>query len=145
MGSKSAWFEKRVLDAAFGNQPFPQLATLYFALYSTGTLTDASTGADPGALEVSGDGYARAAVANNLTNFPVATGAAPSSKSNATTITFPTATGDGWGTVTQWAVLDSATAGGGNILYLGTFRVAKQVLEGDTATFPPGLLTVTEQ
>ena len=141
-GSKSDYLERTVLDTFIGGQAYSAPANLYIALFTTGTVGEASTGASPSAVEVSGGSYAPAMVANNLTQWPAA---APSGgqtlKSNANTISFATATAD-WGTITQWAIIDAAT--NGNILYYGTFDVAKTILTGDTATLPTGALKIYE-
>ena len=147
-GSKSAYLEKVVLDTFIGGQAFTPPANLYIALYTSGALTDQSTGTTPVATEVTGGAYARAVVANNLTQWPAATEDAvvlpnaESKKTNANTITFATATAD-WGTISSWAIVDAAT--NGNIYYYGTFNVAKTILNGDTATLPPGALVIYEQ
>jgi hypothetical protein len=57
--------------------------------------------------EVSGGGYARVAVVNNLTSFPAVSGG---SKSNGTAITFPTPTAN-WGTVYSVFIADLPTGG----------------------------------
>lgn len=141
-GSKSAYLERLLLDAVLGGQSFPVPTDVYLALFTTGTLDDDSTGSVPGADEVAGGSYARLTITNNLANFPAATGSGPATKQNGATFTFPEATAD-WGTVTQWALVDAAT--GGNILYFGSFDVPKAILTGDTASFPAGNLTITEQ
>jgi hypothetical protein len=61
------------------------------------------------ASEISGGGYARVAVVNNLTNFPAVSGG---SKSNGIAITFPRPTAD-WGTV--YSVFLADAPGSGNI------------------------------
>lgn len=144
-GSKSDFLEKRVLDVFIGGATYTPPANLHIALYTTGTLTETSTGGLPGAVEVTGGGYARGVSTNNATNWPAAASTADNPprtrKSNANAISFPTATAD-WGNITQWAIVDAAT--GGNIYYYGTFDVAKQILEGDTATLPPGAIKIYE-
>lgn len=139
-GSKSDYLEKVVLDTFIGGQAYSPPANLYIALFTTGTVGETSTGAVPTAVEVTGGTYTRVSVANNLTQWPAASGT-PTLKSNANTISFPTATAD-WGTITQWAILDAAT--NGNIYYYGTFDVAKTILNGDTATLPTGALKIYE-
>lgn len=139
-GSKSDYLEKVVLDTFIGGQAYSAPANLYIALYTTGTVAETATGTTSGATEVSGGSYARASVANDLTQWPAASGT-PTLKSNANTISFTTATTD-WGTITQWAICDAATDG--NVLYYGTFDVAKTILTGDTATLPAGALKIYE-
>lgn len=141
-GSKSDYLEAKVLDTFIGGVAYSAPANLYIALFTTGTVGEASTGGSPSAVEVTGGAYTRATVANNLTQWPAAAPSAGQTlKSNANTISFATATAD-WGTITQWAIIDAGTAG--NILYYGTFDVAKTILTGDTATLPPGAIKIYE-
>lgn len=109
---------------------------VYIALFTTGTLLEDGTGA----VEVSGGAYTRLAVANSAAQFPAATGS-PSRKTNANLLLFPTATAD-WGTVTQWAIYDAASAG--NPLYYGTFASSRLIQSGDTATIAAGAISITE-
>lgn len=76
-------------------------------LFEAGTFTNAepSTGA-----------YARASVTNNSTNWPVATGNNPATKSNGVTITFTTSTA-AWGNVAGFLTSDASSAG--NIWFWG--------------------------
>lgn len=143
MGSKSQYLEKAVLDGIYGGPAFSLPATVYIALYTTGTLNSASTGTTPGAVEVSASGtaYTRLAVTNNATNFPGATTGVPTRKLNGTALTFPTATAD-WGTVTQWAILDAPT--NGNILHWGAFSSSRLVQNGDTPTIAAGAIQISE-
>lgn len=142
-GSKSNYLEAVMLDTFVGGQAYSAPANLHVALFTTGTLGETSTGTTPIAVEVSGGSYARVSVANNLTQWPAAAinGGGQTEKHNANAISFATATAD-WGTVTQWALLDAAT--NGNILYYGTFDVAKTILTGDTATLPGSALKIFE-
>lgn len=137
-GSKSDYLEKVVLDLVLGGGAFTKPATVYVAL-STAVYSDAATGA--AMTEVTGGAYARVAVTNNATNFPNATGTAPTQKQNAVAITFPTATA-AWGTVTSFYIVDALT--GGNALYGGDLATAKAVANGDTATFAANSITITE-
>ena len=131
-GSKSDYLENKLLDHVLGNVAYTAPTTVYVALY---TVAPADSG---GGTEVSGGGYARVAVANNSTNWPAASGG---SKSNGVDITFPTATAD-WGTVVAFGIFDAST--GGNLLYWATLTTSKSVLNGDTAKFSAGSITITE-
>ena len=75
---------------------------------------------------------------NNTTNFPPASNG---TKSNGTTITFPTATAD-WGTVVAVGIFDAAT--NGNLLFWANLTTSKTIQNGDTAQFAAGSLTFTE-
>lgn len=137
-GSKSDYLEKAILDFLLGAVSLSSPGTIYVAL-STAAYSDAATGTSM--TEVSGGSYARVAVTNNTTNWPVATGTSPATKANGTSITFPTATGS-WGTVTAFYLVDAATVG--NILYGGDLTASKTIGSGDTATFAASAITITE-
>lgn len=133
MAGKSDYLENKLLDHVFGATTYTAPATLYVALY-TAAPTDAG-----GGTEVSGGSYARAAVTNNTTNWPAASGGA---KSNGAAITFPTPTAN-WGTIVAFGVFDAASAG--NLLYWGNVTPNKTVNNGDPAPyFAAGALTITE-
>jgi hypothetical protein len=132
MAGKSDYLENKVLDLLLGNVSYTVPSTVYIALY-TSAPTDAG-----GGTEVSGGGYSRVAVTNNTTNFPSASGG---SKSNGTTITFPTATAD-WGTVVAVGIFDASTSG--NLLFWANLTTSKTIQNGDTAQFAAGSLTFTE-
>jgi len=132
MAGKSDYLENKILDFLLGGVSYTPPATVYIALF-TAAPTDAG-----GGTEVSGGGYARVAVANNTTNFPTASNG---TKSNGTTITFPTATAD-WGTVVAVGIFDAAT--GGNLLFWANLTTSKTIQNGDTAQFAAGSLTFTE-
>jgi hypothetical protein len=133
--SKSDWYENKVLDV-IGGTSITAPATVYVALYTVAP-TDSSAGTE---VSTSGTGYARAAVTNNSTNWPAASGG---SKSNGTQINFNTPTAS-WGTVVGWAIVDTAS-GAANIYYKGTLAASKNVNSGDPAPyFAVGAITLTE-
>lgn len=130
--SKSNYLEDEILDHVLGGGDFTRPATVYVSLHS----------ADPGetgANELSGDGYARASITNNATNWPASTGGV---KSNGAAITFPAATGTDWDEATHFGIWDASSAG--NPLYLGELTLPKTVQVGDTASFAIGELDITE-
>ena len=133
-GSFSDYLELGILDHILGGGDYARPATVYIGLW-TSALSDSSTGSSAG--EVSGGAYARVSVTNNDTNWPAA---ASGAKANGTAITFTQATA-GWGTVTDFAILDASTAG--NILGWGTLTASKTIADGDTASFAIGDLDVT--
>lgn len=135
MGSYGNYLEAKVLDAVFGQTALPAIGTVYVALY-TATPTDANASG----TEVTGGGYARVAVTNNVTNWPAASGTAPTRKANGTAITFPAPTAN-WGTITSFAIYDASTAG--NELAWGALTTNKTVNNGDAApSFAAGALTI---
>jgi len=64
MAGKSDYLENTILDLVYGGVAYTPPAILYVALFSVAP-TDAG-----GGTELSGGGYARVAVPNDLTNFP---------------------------------------------------------------------------
>jgi len=132
MAGKSDYLENKILDFLLGGVSYTPPTTLYIALFTVAP-TDAG-----GGTEVSGEGYARVAVANNTINFPAASNG---TKSNGTTITFPTATSD-WGQIVAVGIYDSAT--NGNLLFWANLTTARTILSGDTAQFAAGSLVFTE-
>lgn len=130
-GSKSDYLEGKVLDHVLGGTTYSAPATVYIALF-TSAPTETS-----GGVEVTGGGYARAAVTNNTSNWPAAIAGV---KKNGTRISFPTATG-AWGTILGSAIFDAPT--GGNMLWWASISNIS-VVEGDTASFPANSITITE-
>lgn len=100
--------------------------TKYMALFT------AAPGETGGGTEVTGGAYARVAI-----TFGAASQGAPSTKSNSAAINFAAASAD-WGNVTHWAVMDAASAG--NMIWYGTLTVARNILNGDTASWAIGAL-----
>ena len=123
MGSLSNYAENALANHISTNAAYTSVATLYLAL-CTADPTDAGTGASMNEVANSGS-YARTAIA-------FAAAASRRITQNAG-VTFPTATGS-WGTVTHWAILDSATHGAGNLLAYGAFASSFSVLTGNTRT-----------
>lgn len=101
------------LNYITGKTAIPSLPTTYLALF-TAVGTDAGTGF----TEVSGGAYARVALAGD---WNAASGSAPSTIANGSTITFATPSAN-WGTVIAFGIYDASSAG--NLLfwdYLGNF------------------------
>jgi hypothetical protein len=136
-GSKSDYLEAKLLDHVLGATTYTPPATVYIALFTVSP-SDSGGGTE---VSTSGTAYARVAVTNNTTNWPNASGTSPTSKSNGTTFTFPTATAD-WGTIVAMAIFDASTSG--NMLYWATLNASKLVSNGDTASFSNSTITVTE-
>jgi hypothetical protein len=109
------------LDEEFGSGA---PATWYIALYTALPADDGS-----GGTEVSGGSYARAAVTNNATNFPAASGR---QKSNALAITFAQATAN-WGTVVGVGFFTASS--GGTPVYKKALVTNRTVQTGDTFSF----------
>jgi len=134
-GSKSNYLENAILDHILGGPDFVRPSVVYVAL-SSEIWSEAATGAS--FSELSGGGYARVAMTNNPTNWPAS---ASGQKSNGATVTFAAATSS-WAETRSFYILDSLT--GGNILYGGDLNTFRTLLAGDTASFGPGALLITE-
>lgn len=130
MGSLSNYAENELLDHSLGTAYSP-VATVYLAL-CTGDPTDAGTGASMSEAANSG-GYARKAITF---------GAASSRRvTQSGTVTFDQASGS-WGTVSHWALVDSATHGAGNMLAYGALTANKTVVSGNTPSVASGQVYV---
>lgn len=125
-----------LLNLAFGNIPYTPPATIYIALFN---VTPTSLTAGTGGIEVAGNNYSRAPVANNATNFPSISGTTRI-KTTGANITFPTPSGT-WGNVTAFAFYDAPS--GGNYLVGSALTNSKTINANDTVTFNTGSLTIT--
>jgi hypothetical protein len=135
-GSLSNYTEGKVLEHIVGKTSFTMPSAVYIALL-TSAPTDATTGATLAEPSTTGTAYARKLTSGS--DWGASTG---DSITNAATITFATATGAGWGTITHIALVDNGTVGAGNVLAWGDVSVAKQILSGDTASYPASNLTI---
>lgn len=127
--------EQALLDHIFTDPTYTPPTTLYIGLSST-TPTDAGGNI----TEPSGNGYAR--VATTSADWGAATGTAPATKSNTSTKTFPTATGD-WSSQanqTHFVIMTASTAG--SCIGWGALTTPKAVLNGDTPSFASGALVL---
>jgi hypothetical protein len=134
---KYEYLSQSFLNWAFNGAAFSQPATFYIALFSV-TPSVSSTG-----TEATGSGYVRKSVTCNSTNWPVISGSTTTISLNVAQ-SFATATGN-------WSSSSNQTGAGiwdasssGNLWYWGDLTVAKPVLNGDTASFAIGALTVQE-
>jgi hypothetical protein len=134
-GFKSNYLSNKFLGLVFGATAYTPPATLYCALFNV-----LPGVAGTGGTEVSGNGYARVAVANNTTNFPIPT---MQQASNAIVIDFGTPTGTGWGTIGGGGWYDAAS--GGNLLYAGPFNPQRAGTAGLNFFVPIGGSVTTEQ
>lgn len=129
--------ERAILDHVLTDPAWTPPTTLYIGLSSTtpteagGNFTEPSTGS-----------YAR--VATTAADWAAATGTAPATKTTSTTKTFPTATAD-WlsaANLTHFGLFEAST--GGTLDAFGALTTPKPVLNGDTANFPAGSLTLKQ-
>jgi hypothetical protein len=117
----TTFLANEILDHVFSLATYTGPANITTALY-TAAPSDAG-----GGTEVTGGAYARVSQTNNATNWPAASSG---SKSNGTTMTFPTATAD-WGTVTHVGLFDGST----NLLMWGALNTSRVVKNGDIFAF----------
>jgi len=124
-GSFTNFLENAVLGHVFGGTPYTP-PSLYVGLF---TATPSEAG---GGTEVAGNSYVR---------MPAAFTVSGNQAVNTATVEWPTASGSGWGALTQMAVFDALT--GGNMLAWGDLTNPRTVLAGDIARFTAGQLTIT--
>lgn len=132
----SMWddLENEVLDHLLGGGDFARPATVYIALF-TAAPSDSTFG-----TEVTGGAYARAAVTNNVTNWPAA---AAGAKKNGAAITFATATAS-WGTVTHFGILSHLTSTtANNRMFWGALSTSKAISANDVAKFAVSAISIT--
>ena len=122
MATASVYLRNEIRKHIFRTNSFTKPTTLYVAL-----LTGVST-------EVTGGSYARASVAVGDATW---TGTSDGETSNASDITFTTASAD-WGMITHVGLYDAAS--GGNQLFIMQLSASISVLNGDTAKFVAGAL-----
>lgn len=115
------------LDAYLG------ATTILPATVYIGLMTAAPAANGSGVVEPVGNGYARMPVVNNVTNWPAASAR---TKTHAFDITFPTATGAGWGTVTHVGIFDALTAG--NLRLYDALSIPRLVAATDIYRFLAG-------
>jgi len=132
MGSFTDYLENELLDHVFGTGDWTSPTHLYIAL-SKSTLDDTVTGTIPG--EVTGGAYVRKIC-------DTWDAAASGATENTQVVTFAQATAD-WGTITDFAIVTSITAGSGDVIAYGALTADKLVESGDTLKFATGDLDVT--
>jgi hypothetical protein len=125
--SKGTYLRNAIYNAILRNTGYTGPATVYMSLH---TAAPGLTGAN----EVSGNAYARTAIA-----FGAPTGG---SGAETGTTTFPAPTPANWGTVTHFGLWDAATAG--NYLLGDALTNAVATSVGVPVTFPAGNVTYAE-
>ena len=126
MASASNVTETLLLKYSLTTDAVTRPTAWYIGLH-TADVTDAGTG-----TEVTGNAYARTAVSFTVSG-DVAT--------NSATVTFPTASGGNFGTVTHIGIWSASTAG--SVYYHGALTASKIVNDGDTFTIQASALTIT--
>lgn len=129
-------FRKAINDLIFKNTTFTANpgGVIYVGLHTGDPGPDGQT-----ANEVSGGSYARKVTA--ASDWSAATTADPSVVSNANAITFVTATAN-WGTITHFSLWNSSSlTAAANFIGSKALTASQVVNNGNTASFPAGLLT----
>ena len=142
-GSKSNYLSAKQLQESAGGVAFTAPTNEYVAL-CTVAVTDSSTGAT--ITETNYTSYARTQIGtgNNQTDaWNAATGSTTSTVTNKNAITFPTATGASTNPIIAIAVLDSGTAGAGNVLYWCDVT-STPIASGDTPKINASALSIVE-
>ena len=127
--------EQSLLNHFLTDPAYTPPTTMYIALSST-----TPTEAGGNFTEPSGGSYAR--VSTVAADWSAASGTAPAVKTTTAVKTFPTATAD-WvagADLTHFGLFDALTVG--NLLAWGALTTPKPVLNGDTASFAAGALSL---
>lgn len=131
MGSLTDFAENALLGHLLATAYTP-VATVYLAL-CTADPTDVATGASMSEVANSGS-YARTAITFGV--------AASRQVAQSGVVTFPASSG-AWGTITHWAIVDTATYGSGNVLAHGALSSSVAVVSGNTVSVASGQVTVS--
>jgi hypothetical protein len=115
MSAMSDYLENKFLDHFLGTASTSAPAAVYVGLH-TADPTDAGTGA-----EVSGNGYARQAIAFGASSGGTA--------SNSGAVEFPAANGGDFGTITHIGIYDASSSG--NLLFHSALTTSKTIADGD--------------
>lgn len=121
----SLYSRNKVLELVHGKTAFT-LPTAHIGLSTT-----TPSGTDTNVTEPVGNSYARVA-----TTGATWTAASAGAIDSAAAITFPTATGAGWGTVTHVVAYDAPT--GGNLLWWDDLTSSQAIAAGVTFSIPIG-------
>ena len=132
MGSITNYLETALLNHVFNDTAYTPAATLYLAL-ATANPGEAATGASMSEV-ANANGYSRKALTCGAS--------ASRAIANSAAVTFDPATGS-WGTVTHWAIADSATHGAGNALAYGSLVTSKAVVNGNEPSVAIGEVVIS--
>jgi len=127
MAALSNFAENEMLDHMLGTGSYTAPTNVFLSLW-TSDPTDAGSG-----TEISGNGYARQDI-----NFGAASGGVATSSG---VVTFPTASGGAWGTLTHIGIHDAVSSG--NLLFHGSLTAAKTISDGDVMQIANGAITIT--
>lgn len=127
MSALSDTMENTILNAMLRNTAYTGPATVYIGL-NTASFADDGTGG----TEISGNGYARQAMAFDASSSGVS--------DNTSVVDFPTATGS-WGTISHWGLFTASTSG--TLMIHGAFSASKAIASGDILRIAAGELDIT--
>jgi len=135
--------ENKVVDDLFRATDYSATSPgSFYAFLSSTACTESSVG-----TELSGGSYARVGITRATASWKgthgSATGASSGTNgtiSNASAVTFPTATGD-WTAATHWGLIDSAS-GAGNLIVCAALTAPRTITTGATASFAIDALTI---
>lgn len=124
-GDISTFLGNALLDHILGGPDYAPPSTVYLALFVSG-------------VEVSGNGYARKAVTNDVTNFPAAVSGV---KTLATEQQFNSSPSGAWGIVDEVRIIDASS--GGNTMFSKALTTPRTVGVNAPCRFSAGALTLT--
>lgn len=133
MANFSNFLEQQLLGHTLLGSSYSAPTTVYLSL-----ATSIASDGDSYTEVTTNTGYARVILSGKLTE---PTSGNDWTVSNSQAVTFSAAT-TGWGTVAHFAIFDSITIGGGNMLYWGDLSVSRNVQNSDVLEVPIGNLTV---
>lgn len=123
----------KLADFLFGRTAYTPEPTYYIGLSTTPI-----SASGVGATEPQTGNYARIPLSNDKNQFTVA---ANGLVQNVVQLEFPESTTP-WGTITTVFVADSATVGGGNVLYYDTLQMPRTVATSSILLFAPGAFRI---
>lgn len=132
-------FKKTLSDGIFRAQSFTMPASIYVSLHTASPGDDGQTANE---VSTSGTAYARQLITSGSGTWAAATTANPSVLSNANAVTYATATGSGFGTVSHfglWRTVSGTTAA--DFIGAAALTASQAVAAGNTASFAASAIT----
>jgi len=116
MSAMSDYLENKFLDHFLGTASTSAPAAVYIGLHTSDPTDAGLTGG-----EISGNGYARQAMAFGASSSGTA--------SNSGAVEFPAASGGDWGIITHIGIYDASSSG--NLLFHAALTTSKTISDGD--------------
>lgn len=132
-GTFSDFLESKLLRHTFGATSFTPTTAHWVALFSTASGLEAGTST----AEISGNAYARVVYQNTTGNWTTG-----NAQTNTATITFPVATGTGWGSVTHMAFVSTSASTSPDYYCWADLTTPKTIDGGDTASFAISAISI---